>query len=70
MGYLENQELVNFYPDRQPWYVDRGEPAATLLPYGRVSAPLKRTFEDPTFKSDSQPALDGGHQSIGATPPG
>src|SRR5689334_18525238 len=51
MGYLENQELVNFYPGRQAWYVDHGDPIALLLPYDHLTSPLKLAFEYPASQS-------------------
>jgi hypothetical protein len=51
MGYLENRELVNFYPDRQAWYVDRGDPLALLLPYDQRTSSLKLAFEYPASQS-------------------
>jgi hypothetical protein len=45
MGYLKNKELLNYYPDRQAWFVDRGDPALLLVPYDQVMAPLKLAFD-------------------------
>jgi hypothetical protein len=54
MGYLRNLDLLEHYPDRQVWYVDRGDVTASLLPYDRVSAPFKLAFDRSAFESDSQ----------------
>ncbi len=54
MGYLQNQDLLEHYPDRQVWYVDRGDVGARLVPYDRVSAPFKLAFDRAVFESDSQ----------------
>jgi len=54
MGYLQNLDLLEHYPDRQVWYVDRGDVAASLVPYDRVSAPFKLAFNRAVFESDSQ----------------
>ncbi len=54
MGYLQNLDLLEHYPDRQVWYVDRGDVAASLVPYDRVSAPFKLAFDRAVFESDSQ----------------
>jgi hypothetical protein len=48
MGYLKNQELLNYYPDRQAWYIDRGDAAALILPYDQVMAPIKLALEGTT----------------------
>lgn len=45
MGYLKNQELVAYYPDRQVWYVDRGDPIARTLPYDKAILPWKIALE-------------------------
>jgi hypothetical protein len=54
MGYLGNLDLLEHYPDRQVWYVNRGDVAASLVPYDRVSAPFKLAFDRAVFESDSQ----------------
>jgi hypothetical protein len=54
MGYLRNLDLLEHYPDRQVWYVNRGDVAAILVPYDRVSAPFKLAFDRAVFESDSQ----------------
>ncbi len=54
MGYLQNLDLLEHYPDRQVWYVDRGDVAASLVPYDRMSAPFKLAFDRAVFESDSQ----------------
>ena len=60
MGYLNNEELVNYYPDRQVWYVDRGDPLTLLLPYRQLAAPLKLAYEHAAFESDSAQSSNGG----------
>jgi hypothetical protein len=32
MGYLKNKELLEYYPDRQVWYVDRGDMMGQIWP--------------------------------------
>lgn len=54
MGYLQNLDLLEHYPDRQVWYVDRGDVTATLVPYDRVSAPFKLAFDNAALESNSQ----------------
>ena len=55
MGYLRNLDLLEHYPDRQVWYVNRGDVTASLVPYDRVSAPFKLAFDRAVFESDTQP---------------
>jgi hypothetical protein len=64
MGYLENQELVDYYHDRQVWYVDRGDPGAHLLSYEQVTAPLKMAFEYQTPETQSQGRPDSGKLAV------
>ena len=54
MGYLGNLDLLEHYPDRQVWYVDRGDVTASLVPYDRVSTPFKQAFDRAALESDSQ----------------
>ena len=64
MGYLKNRELLNYYPDRQVWYIDRGDAAALVLPYDQVVAPIKLAFEDAARETDApQVASEGQHLS-------
>lgn len=65
MGYLENQELLNYYPTRQVWYVDRGDMGAHLVPYERVTAPLKLAFAQSGLETHSQ-SLTGGRRLASA----
>jgi hypothetical protein len=53
MGYLKNKELLNYYPDRQAWYTDRGDPANLIVPYDQVMAPLKLAFDGASPEKDS-----------------
>lgn len=53
MGYLSNRELLNFYPDRQVWYVDRGDPLFLIVPYYQATAGLKLAFDGRAAKTDS-----------------
>jgi hypothetical protein len=62
MGYLRNLDLLEHYPDRQVWYVNRGDVAASLVPYDRVSAPFKLAFDRAVFESDSQANPKQGQQ--------
>ena len=52
MGYLKNQELLNYYHDRQVWYVDRVQ--AKLIPYAEAMFPWKLAFDSPRFGPASQ----------------
>ncbi len=54
MGYLKNQELVSYYPDRQVWFVDRSR--AELIPYAQAMLPWKLALSSPLFG----PASDQG----------
>jgi hypothetical protein len=45
MGYMKNKELLDYYPDRQAWYTDRGDPANLIVPYDQAMAPLKLAFD-------------------------
>jgi hypothetical protein len=38
MGDLQNRELLNYYADRQVWYVDRADPCAVVWPYKLAAA--------------------------------
>jgi hypothetical protein len=62
MGYLKNRELLNYYPDRQAWYVDRGDPVSLVLPYDQVMAPIKMAFDDAALQTDSSRDASAGHQ--------
>jgi hypothetical protein len=55
MGYLKNRELLAYYPDRQVWYVDRGDPIARILPYDDAIAPWRLALEK--FQGKSSPQL-------------
>lgn len=54
MGYLKNKELVNYYRDRQVWFVDRARPE--LIPYEQAMLPWKLALDSPPFG----PASDRG----------
>ncbi len=54
MGYLQNLDLLEHYPDRQVWYVNRGDVTASLVPYDRAAAPLKLAFDPANFENESQ----------------
>jgi hypothetical protein len=69
MGYLKNLELLNYYPDRQVWYVDRGNPMSLLLPYDRVTAPLKLAFDHLAPETNSSSAPNGEHSPSTGTLP-
>ncbi len=45
MGYLKNQELLNYFPDRTVWFTDRGDAMALVQPYDEVMAPIKLAFD-------------------------
>jgi hypothetical protein len=66
MGYLQNLDLLEHYPDRQVWYVDRGDVTASLVPYDRVSAPFKLAFDRAAFQTDSQAGPKERHQVASA----
>jgi hypothetical protein len=55
MGFLKNQELIAYYPDRQVWYVDRGDPIARIIPYDQAMIPWKLALEK--FDSGHEPEL-------------
>lgn len=54
MGYLKNKELVNYYPDRKVWFVDRAQ--SKLIPYEQAMLPWKLALDSPPFG----PASDQG----------
>jgi hypothetical protein len=54
MGYLKNKELLNYYPDRQVWFVDRAQ--SELIPYEQAMLPWKLALDSPPFG----PASDQG----------
>lgn len=54
MGYLQNLDLLEHYPDRQVWYADRGDVAVSLVPYDRVSAAFKLAFDSADSETESQ----------------
>jgi hypothetical protein len=54
MGYLRNKELMNYYPDRQAWYIDRGDASQMILPYDQVMAPMALAFKDAPPETVSQ----------------
>jgi len=64
MGYFKNKELLNYYSDRQAWYVDRGDPAPLILPYDQVMAPLKLAFESADQEKDSPQVAGAGQQPV------
>ena len=64
MGYFKNKELLNYYSDRQAWYVDRGDPATLILPYDQVTAPLKLAFESAAPEKDSPQVAGAGQQLV------
>jgi hypothetical protein len=53
MGYFRNKELLDFFPDRQAWYVDRGDSVALVLPYNQAMAGIKMAFDGATPETDS-----------------
>jgi hypothetical protein len=53
MGYFKNKELLDFFPDRQAWYVDRGDSMALVLPYDQVMAGFKMAFDGAQIEPDS-----------------
>jgi len=67
MGYLRNRELVNSYPDRQVWYVDRAQ--AKLIPYDQATLPWKLAFDSPPFGSANEQGISAkAHKTAAATP--
>lgn len=54
MGYLQNLDLLEHYPDRQVWFADRGDVGVSLVPYDRVSAPFKLAFDRAGVETESQ----------------
>jgi len=67
MGYLKNRELVNYYPDRQVSFVDRGQ--AKLIPYEQAMLPWKLAFDSPPFgPASDQGILAKAEKTPAATP--
>jgi len=54
MGYLKNQELLDYYPDRQVWYVDRGDTAFRIVPYDQAMATWQLAFSPGLFELPSR----------------
>ena len=67
MGYLGNLDLLEHYPDRQVWFVDR-DVVASLVPYDRVSAPFKLAYDRAAFENDSQANPSLNQQPASGTP--
>lgn len=62
MGYLKNRELLNCYPDRQVWFVDRSRPE--LIPYEQATLAWKLALRSPP----SQPAsIEGISEEVAKT---
>lgn len=56
MGYVANQELIDYYPDRQVWYVDRGDVTARIVPYRQVIEEWSLALNQPSLApADSKP---------------
>jgi len=55
MGYLKNRELVNYYPDRQVWYVDKGDPVARLVPYNEAMTHWRMALEKFEIGTEPEP---------------
>jgi hypothetical protein len=67
MGYLKNRELVNYFPDRQVWFVDRAQ--AKLIPYDQATLPWKLAFDSPPFgPASDQGILADAEKTPAATP--
>lgn len=47
MGEERNKELLNYYSDRQAWYVDRGDFPPRLLPYEQALAERRLACDGP-----------------------
>jgi hypothetical protein len=47
MGYIANQELVNYYRGRRVWYLDRGDRMGEILPYDQATAAWRLAFSPP-----------------------
>jgi hypothetical protein len=54
MGYLKNKELLDYYGNRQVWYVDRGDPLALIRPYSEAIMPWGLALKK--FEVRSEPA--------------
>jgi len=54
MGYLKNKELLDYYPDRQVWYVDRGDTAYRIIPYDQAMANWKLALSPGLFELPSR----------------
>lgn len=67
MGYLKNKELVNYYPDRKVWFVDRAWPE--LIPYEQAMLPWKLALDSPPFgPASNQGILAKAEKAPAATP--
>lgn len=49
MGYEANKELLAYYPDRQVWFVDRGDMFTRLVPYSDATIEWRLALDGPTF---------------------
>ena len=56
MGYPKNAELLNYYPDRQAWYVEHDDPIAMLLPYNLITDPVRLAFDHSPSRTPVQAA--------------
>lgn len=49
MGYEANKELLAYYPDRQVWFVDRGDMFTRLVPYDEARLEWRLALDGPKF---------------------
>ena len=54
MGYLKNKELLDSYPNRQAWYVDRDDIFSLIVPYEQAMAGWKLALSPELFALPSQ----------------
>lgn len=47
MGYVKNKELLDYYPDRQVWFVDRAQPE--LIPYQQAMFHWTLALDSPPY---------------------
>ncbi len=62
MGYLKNQELLDYYPDRKVWYVDHAFRLGFLMPYDDQMAPFKLAFDGAAEDMNSAQVINASAQ--------
>ncbi len=73
MGYEANKELLAYYPDRQVWFVDRGEMFTRLVPYSDAMLEWRLALDGPKFgiypnspTESAQKAVSAGDAAVGS----